>query len=132
MEQPVRLFTRAEATELLPWLRGRLRELRDLKHAMDEALRRLSTMTPAMRSNGSALEGARLEEQADRLAAGMRSIIGEITSAGIEIKDIERGLVDFPALRAERVIYLCWMMDEEIIAYWHEVDAGFAGRHPFD
>jgi hypothetical protein len=49
---------------------------------------------------------------------------------GCELKGVEQGLIDFPALREGRVVYLCWQYDEPEVAFWHEVDAGFAGRQP--
>lgn len=55
----------------------------------------------------------------------------EITDLGVEIKDYSRGLIDFPSLRAGRVVFLCWeLSDGGPIEWWHETDAGFAGRQP--
>jgi hypothetical protein len=57
--------------------------------------------------------------------------IGELDAVDIVLRDFERGLVDFPALRSGEEIYLCWLVDEEDeIAFWHEPEAGFAGRRP--
>lgn len=132
MHDGARLFTLAEASALLPWLRTRMLELMTQKQECDTAIARLAEMTPAMRSNGSALEGARLEARVEELVRSMRELINEITAVGVEIKDIDRGLVDFPALRHGRVVYLCWLVGEPAIAYWHELDTGFAGRQPLD
>jgi hypothetical protein len=49
---------------------------------------------------------------------------------GVELKDIEEGLVDFRSMRDGRIVYLCWRQGEDTIAFWHELDAGFAGRQP--
>ena len=46
------------------------------------------------------------------------------------LRDVERGLIDFPAIRDGQEIYLCWLLDEDEIGFWHEPDAGFAGRQP--
>ena len=54
----------------------------------------------------------------------------EIGGLGIEIKDFERGLCDFPHLRDGRVVYLCWQKGEDAIEWWHDIEAGFAGRQP--
>jgi hypothetical protein len=51
---------------------------------------------------------------------------------GIEVKDLVSGLIDFPALKDDRVIYLCWKYNEGSVQFWHEVEAGFAGRQPID
>jgi len=53
----------------------------------------------------------------------------ELQELGVELKDPSRGLIDFPSLRAERVVYLCWQIgDGDEVGWWHEVDAGYAGR----
>ena len=53
-----------------------------------------------------------------------------IHALGVEIKDLDRGLCDFPALREGRVVYLCWVFGEDDIEWWHDIEAGFAGRQP--
>ena len=61
----------------------------------------------------------------------LRDISSSITDRGIEIKDLGRGLIDFPSLRNGRIVYLCWQLGEGCeIEYWHEQDGGFAGRKP--
>jgi len=59
-------------------------------------------------------------------------LIHQIQSAGAQIKDINIGLLDFSALKDGREVYLCWKFGEQDIAYWHEVDAGYAGRQPIE
>jgi hypothetical protein len=73
------------------------------------------------------LEG-QIDHYARTIAAGIREVVGQ----GIELKDIDRGLIDFPSPREGRVVYLCWRLGERRIRYWHEVDAGFAGRQPLE
>ncbi len=125
-----RLFTVDEANGLLPDLIPVLTELKAKKAALDEARIALARLTPTMRSNGHAAEAAaqerRLRDLTLALAAGVRRITGQ----GVEIKDLDHGLIDFPSLRGDRVVYLCWRLGEGPIAYWHEIDAGFAGRRP--
>jgi hypothetical protein len=60
------------------------------------------------------------------------TLIHRLQDLGIEVKDIATGLIDFPALRDGRAIYLCWKYNEESIQFWHEMDAGFAGRQLID
>ena len=61
----------------------------------------------------------------------LTSTIGELEALGVQLKDFERGLVDFPSLRDGRVVLLCWQMGEgDELEWWHDVDAGFAGRTP--
>lgn len=125
-----RLFTLMEANALLPALVPILEELRERKATHDETRRALARLTPTMRGNGHGAEAAALErrlaESAAALAAGLRRVAGY----GVEIKDLDHGLIDFPSPREGRVVFLCWRLGEGPIAFWHEVDAGFAGRSP--
>ncbi len=125
-----RLFTLTEANALLPVLVPILEELRERKATYDETRRALARLTPTMRSNGHGTEAAtlarRLAELAAALAAGLRRVAGY----GVEVKDLDHGLIDFPSPRDGRVVFLCWRLGEGSIAFWHEVDAGFAGRRP--
>jgi hypothetical protein len=54
--------------------------------------------------------------------------IGELEAVEVILRDVDRGLVDFPALRDGEEVYLCWLLDEPAVEFWHEPDAGFAGR----
>jgi hypothetical protein len=56
--------------------------------------------------------------------------LSELEAVDIVLRDVERGLIDFPAIRDGQEIYLCWLLDEDEIGFWHEPDAGFAGRRP--
>ncbi len=60
------------------------------------------------------------------------ALIHQILDTGVQIKDINSGLLDFSALRDGREVYLCWQYGEDDIAFWHEVDAGYAGRQPIE
>jgi hypothetical protein len=62
----------------------------------------------------------------------MRAALIELREMEVVLRDLDRGLVDFPALRDGREIYLCWLEGEDEIAYWHDPDTGFAGREPLD
>ena len=127
---PQVLFTAEEANALLPALIPILTELRAAKGELDEARQELSRLTPAMRGNGHCGAAMELEQRvraiADRLTTGVR----RIAELGVEVKDLDHGLIDFPSLRDGRVVYLCWRLGEGPIAYWHELDGGFAGRQP--
>ena len=130
MEPGPVLFSVGEANAMLPQLIPLLEELRAGKAALDEARAALGRLTPAMRGNGHGAEAAvlerRLQEQADALASGIR----QIAAMGVEVKDLDHGLIDFPSLREGRIVYLCWRLGEGPLAFWHEIDAGFAGRQP--
>lgn len=123
-------FTLPEARAALPALRRRLLRIADL---LAEIRRAQATegagQTIVMRGNGKGpiLFGAgKQKEEAQRL-------IKEIADEGIQIKDLERGLVDFPYFLygdPSREVFLCWHLGEDTIGYWHEIEAGIAGRMP--
>jgi hypothetical protein len=123
------LFTVAEANALLPEIVPLLMEMRARKVELDIALVALEKLTPAMRLNGHAAAArdleAKIHDSSTELAAG----VDHLRDQGIEIKSIDHGLIDFPALRGDRVVFLCWRLGEgPAIRYWHEIEAGFAGR----
>ena len=65
------------------------------------------------------------------VAAEIRALVQTIADMGVQVKDLDVGLIDFPSTRRGREIYLCWKLGEgERISWWHEVNAGFAGRRP--
>jgi hypothetical protein len=123
------LFTVAEANALLPEIVPLLMEMRARKVELDTALAVLETLTPAMRLNGHAAEARNLEARIHDLSTELAAGVDHLRDQGIEIKSIDHGLIDFPSLRGGRVVYLCWRLGEgPVIRYWHEIEAGFAGR----
>jgi hypothetical protein len=118
-----RHYTLEQAEQQLPWVRERLEQLRDARARLtDEDTRH--ALAGGSAGNGGGAAGKRVGEAFLEL----QSIAGEFDARAIVLRDLERGLVDFPALREEREVYLCWVDGEEQIAFWHELDAGFAGR----
>jgi hypothetical protein len=93
---------------------------------------KLGELTLKAAANGNLLEEEvhATQREAKRLTEEFDKLIAKINDLGCEIKDIEQGLVDFPALREGREVYLCWRLGEEEVAFWHELDAGFGGRQP--
>src|SRR3954451_9321438 len=129
---PIRLFTVQAANELLPVLIPILERMRTDQQLLDETGNRLDSYTEAMRSNGHAVEALRLEQQALRLRRQIEQDIIRIARLGVELKNIAPGLIDFPALRHNEIVLLCWKLGEGEIAYWHDLQSGFAGRRPLD
>jgi len=125
-----RLFTVEEANEALAGVAPMLAAMRDARADLEEARRALGQLTPKMRSNGSAALATELEGRIDNLGRDIVEGLNRLAAMGVEVKDVSRGLIDFPSLRHDRVVYLCWQLGEGPIAYWHEIDAGFAGRRP--
>jgi hypothetical protein len=122
-----RHFTREEANALLPRLTAMLSRLRDAKDELTdtEAHEALSEAAPA---NGGGDEG----RQVGVAFLEVRRLLETIEQSGIVLRDIDRGLVDFPAVIDAREVYLCWELGEDDVAYWHDMDAGYGGREPLD
>ena len=128
-----RYFTLDEAVALLPRLTELLTTLRERRQAW---LAREHGQQSRARTNGHT-NGTAGRARAGSSSAGddadvvaMNEIITTIQALGIEIKDLDMGLVDFYAWREGRVVYLCWRLGEPTVAWWHELDTGFAGRQP--
>ena len=66
----------------------------------------------------------------EREAGELARVIDEIVEYGVEVKDLDEGLIDFPALRRGETVLLCWKLGEDEILYWHGIEDGFAGRQP--
>jgi hypothetical protein len=122
-----RHFTREEANALLPQLTTLLAQLREAKGELSdtEAHEALSEAAP---TNGGGEEG----RQVGVAFLEVRRLLETVEQAGIVLRDIDRGLVDFPALLDGREIYLCWEVGEDEVAYWHDLEGGYGGREPLD
>lgn len=123
-----RYFTLAEAQATLPQVKKLMEQVQSARR---EILRLRPEALPAIEqaalNGGNKLLGE-LAVHAMRLEEGVRGIM----ALGAVVKDIDAGLVDFIGLRNGREIFLCWQYGEEAIGYWHELNAGFAGRRPLD
>lgn len=121
-----RLFTVAEANALLPRLTALIDQLRAARDAIRAARADLLPVLEAAVGNGGSRKAGELLPQFRRMEEALLTIQG----LGIELKDIDTGLLDFPSRRGDRVVYLCWRYGEDSIRFWHDLDAGFAGRQP--
>ncbi|MGH2692120.1 MAG: DUF2203 domain-containing protein [Actinomycetota bacterium] len=118
-----RYYSVDEANGLLAGLRerlGRIHEARRTILGSAERLRRGAT------ANGGGAEGSAALEA----MAILRQEVEALTKEGIVLRDADTGLIDFPARREGRLVYLCWRPDEDRVSHWHEVDSGFGGRKP--
>ncbi len=118
-------YTREEAEELLPRIRAWLKDLSAYHRQVELHLEQLNRMLEEGRDVG----GKKLEAHV-RAVAGFYEILVELSHRCILIKDFHQGLIDFPHLREGREVFLCWKLGEEEIGYWHELNAGMAGRRP--
>lgn len=122
----MKVFTLEEANSLLPRLRqlfGHIKTQRTIIQQLAPAAKDASTHAV---ENGGSAHGVRYAQA----ILGLMDAMETIQSLGVEIKDMERGLCDFPSLREGRIVYLCWLLGEDTIEWWHDTDAGFAGRQP--
>ena len=129
----MRHFTPEEANAALPEVRPLVERMVERRRAHVEALERQEELEARIRGNGGGIPPAQLAEAAaevDRLARDLASLVDELGSLGVQVKDLDEGLVDFPAFRRGETVLLCWKLGEDAIGYWHTPEDGFAGRRP--
>ncbi len=126
-------FTVEEAQGLIDWLEGSFQAMRPLVRQVLDLEKELAGLRDRVGSNGgSDLSGrvSRIQRDMNAAADSIRRGAAAIAERGVIVRRVEDGLVDFPTLYEGREVYLCWRSGEATIDYWHEVDAGFAGRRP--
>jgi hypothetical protein len=116
-------YTREEATALLPQVRGWLERLAILRQELERSDKRLSSLM----SPGNDL-GGDLVNRWIRTLAEMQGLLREFQQREIQVKDVDRGLIDFPAIIGGREVFLCWELGEERVEFWHDLDSGYRGR----
>jgi hypothetical protein len=127
MASPLRYsrhYTVDEARALLPQLAGWLDEI----HQLSEQQEACRAWQEAMFEQGHDLGGDQVEGEIKNLNR-LLQILNEFKSREILIKDLSQGLVDFPSMMGGREVFLCWEKGQQDIIYWHDLDAGYAGRH---
>jgi hypothetical protein len=129
-----RTFTLSEAQDLLPVLESLIRRATEAKTRVDEIDAEFQAVNSRVMMYGGVMLDivplARLRAERDKLAQTITDSLSEITSTGVQVKDLEIGLLDFPCVVEGRVVLLCWKLGEEAITHWHGTDEGFAGRKP--
>ena len=123
----MKLFTPEEANALLPEIRKKLLRIQSLYAAVGE-MREQAAAAASASAFGGGMEGGSGYVQS---LYEIGKITTEINSAGVQLKDYSRGLIDFPSRRGDRIVLLCWQLGEgDEIEWWHDTEAGFAGRQP--
>jgi len=128
-----RYFTVEEANEALAEVRPLAEELVSHRRALVELQERQSAIATRISGNGGNVEPSELQEVQDRLdveVAGIARCVARIHDLGAQVKDLDEGLVDFPARRGDEDVLLCWRLGEDEIEFWHGLDEGFSGRRP--
>ena len=116
-------YTRDEARALLPEIRQWLPKLADARRRLAEYDQRVAVLL----SGGNDVGGDTVNQRV-RTMAEIKRVLLEFATREIQIKDLERGLIDFPAIIGGREVFLCWEQDEEDIEFWHDLESGYAGR----
>jgi hypothetical protein len=132
----MKTFTLEEAQSLLPVLESLLKRALEGKQAAEEVDSSLSELSRRIYLSGGmrvdvgsvAKQRAEIELHLQRV----RESVAEIDSIGVQVKDLEAGLLDFPCSLDGEVVLLCWRMGEPSIEHWHTVESGFQGRQPVD
>jgi hypothetical protein len=120
-----RHYTLEEARSDLPWVSEQLSAMRAAHERLTDTEAREALATAAKTNGGGAFG-----KQVGEAFLELRMRLAALSEREVVLRDLDRGLVDFPALRDDREIYLCWIDGEEDISFWHDLDAGYAGRRP--
>ncbi len=129
-------FTLSEAQTLLPVLESLLRKAQaagaragGLEREMQQLSQRIF-LSGGMHVN--VVQAARRRAEREKALQETRDTLAEIDEIGVQVKDLEQGLLDFPCVMDGKTVLLCWKLGEKDIAYWHTEEDGFAGRKPLD
>jgi hypothetical protein len=128
-----RYFTLDEANAALDELRPVAEEMVEHRRELVAAQARRAALGAQAASNGGDLtpsDFAAADEELEQAATALARCVEQIQAEGVQVKDLDRGLLDFPAFRGDEEILLCWHVGEDEIRYWHGVEEGFAGRKP--
>jgi len=126
-----RYFTVEEANEALADVRPLTEELVAHRRALVELQERQAAVTTRIAGNGGNVEPSELQEvqgMLDEAVAGIARCVARIHELGALVKDLDDGLVDFPARRGDEDVLLCWRLGEDAIEFWHGPDEGYSGR----
>lgn len=131
-----RTFTFSEAEALLPVLESLLRSAMQAKALIEEVDAEFEALRSRIFVNGGTqvdvVSVARRKAEREKAIQRAKDAVAEIDAAGVQVKDLDTGLLDFPCVVGDEVILLCWKLGESGITHWHNTTEGFAGRKPID
>jgi hypothetical protein len=130
---PDRTFTPEEANQALQLVRPLAERMVEARAALLRAQRQQAELVTRIASNGGGLTPSDVSDAAaevERASRDLMAAVDELQQLGVLVKDLDRGLVDFPCVHRGRELLLCWQLGEEEVAYWHGLEDGFAGRRP--
>jgi hypothetical protein len=122
-----RHYTLDQANAVRDWVAERVNSIRDARARLVSLGERAQEALAAL---DAAAGGSYPGRDVARALVELSRAAGELEAVDVVLRDIDRGLVDFPALRDGEEVYLCWLLDEDEIGFWHQLDSGFAGRRP--
>ena len=132
----MKTFTLDEAQALLPVLESLLKRAIDGKESAEEVESGLNEISRRIFLSGGMKVDighvAKLRAEMEQHLTRVRESVQEIDSIGVQVKDLEKGLLDFPCRLDEDIVLLCWRMGEPAIEHWHTLESGFQGRQPLD
>lgn len=133
---PEKTFTLEEAQSLLPVLESLLRQAIDGKKQAEAIDAEFQEIAHRVFLNGGTflkiVPLAKRRADRDKAVQAVKDAITEISSIGVQVKDLDMGLLDFPCVVDGQIILLCWKLGEKAIEYWHGLEEGYAGRKPID
>lgn len=132
----MKTFTLDEAQSLLPVLESLLKRAIEGKQAAEQVETGLADIARRIYINGGmridTAEVAKMRSEMDDHLRRVRETVAEIDSIGVQVKDLDTGLLDFPCRLDDQIVLLCWRMGEPAIEHWHTLESGFQGRQPLD
>jgi len=123
-------YTVDQANRALPLVRRIVDDIVAQYRRWQDRVRELESLNAARTAADDVRRAAELESEIQSLAAEIEGFRRELRDLGLEVKDYERGLVDFPGVVDGREVFLCWRIGEPAVQFWHDKDAGYAGRRP--
>ena len=130
---PERTFTPEEANEALVQVRPLVERMVAARRTLLDAQRRQAELVARVASNGGGLtppDVSAVAAEAQQASAELVAVVEELQGLRVQVKDLDRGLVDFPCVHRGREVLLCWELGEDEVAFWHGADEGYAGRRP--
>ena len=131
MSDARRTYSLDEANALIPQVRAVLLQLAVEQRRLDASHAEMHRQLDANGDPGSAAAAGRQEAEVSDIREGMRTLLAHLSEMGVEVRDLEMGLVDFPAERDGAPVWLCWRLADPRVAFWHRSDEGYATRRPW-
>ena len=132
----MKTFTLEEAQNLLPVLKSLLQRAMDAKKVIEVAEKEFQDLSHHILLSGGLMvnvgKTARRRAERDKALQEAKDVLAEIEAIGVQIKDLDIGLLDFPCVVGDEIVLLCWKAGEEKIQFWHGLEEGFRGRKPID